>query len=161
MTALSAILVVFASIATPQETPQEKRKVPNDSIELTVIGCLKGRVLKTVDERKADVETGPYVGSRSFHLASKKQVTEEIKSQQGHLVEVTGIVKRSALDDKGIKVGRRHDRRRVTGRRHAIDAQPCRQRRRHGRVVSADAGGVVHAAVRGSGRGVSATAAEP
>ena len=32
-------------------------------------------------------------------------MTEEIKRQQGHLVEVTGLVKRSSLDDRGIKIG--------------------------------------------------------
>lgn len=105
MTQLSAMLVVLA-LAAPQEAPQEKPKVPKDSVELTVVGCLKGRVLKTVDERPADVESGPYVGARSFHLSSKKKVTDEIKRQQNHLVEVTGLVKRSSLDEKGIKVGR-------------------------------------------------------
>jgi len=105
MTPLAAMLVVLA-LAAPQEAPQEKPKVPKDSVELTVVGCLKGRVLKTIDERRADVESGPYVGARSFHLASKKKVTDEIKRQQGHLVEVTGLVKRSSLDEKGITVGR-------------------------------------------------------
>jgi hypothetical protein len=105
MTPPAALLVVLA-LAVPQETAQEKPKVPKDSVELTVVGCLKGRVLKTLDKRQTDVESGPYVGARSFHLASKKPVTDEIKRQQGHLVEVTGLVKRSALDDKGIKVGR-------------------------------------------------------
>jgi hypothetical protein len=105
MTPLAALLVTLSIVAL-QETPQEKPKVPKDSVELTVIGCLKGRVLKTVDDRRVDVESGPYVGARSFHLASKKPVTDEIKRQQGHLVEVTGLVKRSSLDDKGIKVGR-------------------------------------------------------
>ena len=89
MTPLAAMLVALA-LAAPQETPQEKPKVPKDSVELTVVGCLKGRVLKTVDQRQTDVESGPYVGARSFHLASKKPVTDELKKQQGHLVEVTG-----------------------------------------------------------------------
>lgn len=105
MTPLVALFVVLA-LASQKETPQEKPKVPKDSVELTVVGCLKGRVLKTVEQREADVASGPYVGSRSFHLASKKPVTEEIKRQQGHLVEVTGLVKRSSLDDKGVNVGR-------------------------------------------------------
>ena len=105
MTPLAAMLVALA-LAVPQETPQEKPKVPKDSVELTVVGCLKGRVLKTTGERKTDVESGPYVGERSFHLASKKPVTDEIKRQQGHLVEVTGLVKRSSLDEQGVKVGR-------------------------------------------------------
>ena len=104
MIPLAAMLVALA-LAAPQDTPQEKPKVPKDSVELTVIGCLKGRVLRTSNERQTDVESGPFVGARSFHLASKKEVTEEIKRQQGHLVLVTGLVKRSSLDDKGVKVG--------------------------------------------------------
>jgi hypothetical protein len=105
MTPLAALLVAL-TLLTPQEAAQEKPKVPKDSVELTVIGCLKGRVLKTVENRQADVESGPYVGSRSFHLASKKKVTDDIKRLQNNLVEVTGLVKRSSLDDKGVTTGR-------------------------------------------------------
>jgi hypothetical protein len=102
-----ALMVMLAlALAGPQEDRQDKPKVPKDSIELTVIGCLKGRILKTIDERQADVESGPYVGERTFRLAGKKDVMEEVKRHDGHLVEVMGIVKRSALDEKGIKVGR-------------------------------------------------------
>jgi hypothetical protein len=106
MTPLAAMLVVLALAAQQEAAPQEKPKVPKDSVELTVIGCLKGRVLRTTGERKTDVESGPYVGERSFHLVSKKKETDEIKRQQGHLVQVTGIVQRSSLDDKGVTVGR-------------------------------------------------------
>src|SRR5262245_44077457 len=106
MTPLIAAMLVVLALGAPQEAAQEKPKVPKDSLELTVIGCLKGRVLKVIDERQVAVESSPYVGGRSFHLASKKKVTDELKRQQGHLVEVTGLVKRSALDDKGMKVGR-------------------------------------------------------
>jgi hypothetical protein len=106
MTPLIALLAVV-SLALAQENKQElPKKVPEDSVELTVVGCLKGRVLKTLAERQVDVESGPYVGARSFHLASKKPVTDDIKRHQGRLVEVTGLVKRSALDEKGVKVGR-------------------------------------------------------
>lgn len=105
MTPLAALLVALA-LLLPQEAPQEKPKVPKDSVELTVIGCLKGRVLKTVENRQTDVESGPYVGVRSFHLASKKKVTDDIKRLQNNLVEVTGLVKRSSLDDKGVSSGR-------------------------------------------------------
>lgn len=102
---LLAIVVLAATSAASQDTPQEKRKVPKDSIELTVIGCLKGRVLRTVSRRGTDVESGPFVGERTFRLAGKKDVTELIKKEQNHLVEVTGIVKRSDLDDRGIQAG--------------------------------------------------------
>jgi hypothetical protein len=104
------VLVMAGLIAGPvsrQETGQEKPAVPKDSVELVVIGCLKGRVLKAVENRQADVENSPLAGGRSFRLAGKKDVMDEVKRQDGHLVEVSGLVKRSSLDDKGAQVGNR------------------------------------------------------
>jgi hypothetical protein len=100
------ILLLVMMFLAPQETTQEKPRVPKDSIELTVVGCLKGRALSTIENRQVDVESGPYVGARTFRLAGKRAVMDEVKRQDGHLVEVVGIVKRSDLDDKGVKIGR-------------------------------------------------------
>lgn len=104
------LLLVALLLAAPQDrtepAPQEKPRVPKDSIELTVIGCLKGRALTTVENRQADVESGPFVGARTFRLAGKKPVMDEVRRQDGHLVEVVGIVKRADLDAQGVKVGR-------------------------------------------------------
>lgn len=90
----------------PQEGSQEKPRVPKDSIEVVVVGCLTGRALKASDVRQVDTQSGPIVSGRTFRVAAKGEVMDEIKKQDGHLVEVVGIVKRSALDDKGIKVGK-------------------------------------------------------
>ncbi len=104
---LALTLILMAGVGAPQKTDQEgKPKIPKDSMQLTVIGCLKGRVLKASETRTRDVESSPYVGGRSFRLASKKPVTEDIKKHNGHLVEVTGIVKRSDLEPRGVRVGR-------------------------------------------------------
>lgn len=104
MTTLAAIFAV--ALTTAQVESQEKRRVPDDSVELTVVGCLNGRALKTVERRDVDVERGPYVGERTFRLAGKRDVMGEVKKRNRQLVEVIGIVKRSALDDKGISAGR-------------------------------------------------------
>jgi hypothetical protein len=100
------VTILVAALALAQDSPQEKPRVPEDSIELTVIGCLRGRVLKTIEKRQPDVESGPYVGERTFRLEGKRDVIKEVEKHDRHLVEVVGIVKRSALDDKGVKVGR-------------------------------------------------------
>ena len=101
-----AVVALFAlALASPQADPQEKPRVPDDSIELTVTGCLKGRVLTTVARRAAEPERGIYVGERSFRINAKKDVMDEVKKHNGHLVEVVGLIKRSALDDKGVKIG--------------------------------------------------------
>jgi hypothetical protein len=101
-----AVVVTLALGLMPVREAQEKPPVPKDSIELTVIGCLQGRILSTVATRGTDVETSPYVGERTFRLNGKKDVINEVKKRQHQLVEVVGLVKRSALDDKGIKSGR-------------------------------------------------------
>ena len=79
--------------------------MPDDSVELTVVGCLKGRAFTSVPQSEADVQRGPNVGKRTFRLAGKKDVMDEVKKLDRRLVEIVGIVKRSALDDKGVKVG--------------------------------------------------------
>ena len=100
------ILAALLTLAlTAQAEPQDKPKVPDDSVELTVVGCLKGRAFTSVPQREADVQRGPNVGKRTFRLAGKKDVMDEVKKLDRRLVEIVGIVKRSALDDKGVKVG--------------------------------------------------------
>ena len=99
------VITLLLALAIPQDAGQEKRRVPEDSVELTVIGCLKGRVLKTIDQRQTDVESSPYVGERTFRLAGKKDVIDLVKKYDRRLVEVVGIVRRADLDDKGITVG--------------------------------------------------------
>ena len=86
---------------------QERPRIPKDSVEIVVIGCLTGRALKTSDVKFVDTQSGPTVGSRTFRLAAKRDLMKEIKRENGHLVEVSGVVKRSALDEQGVKVGSR------------------------------------------------------
>ena len=101
------ILAVLLTLAlTTQAEPQDRPRVPEDSVELTVVGCLKGRAFTSVPQQEADVQRGPNVGRRTFRLAGKKDVMDEVKKLDRRLVEIVGIVKRSSLDDKGITAGR-------------------------------------------------------
>ena len=100
-----ALLVAFA-VAAPQDKQEERPKVPKDSVELVVSGCLKGRVLAVSDVRQEDVQAGVVVRARSFRLAGKKDIMKDVKSHDGHLVDVTGLVRKSALIEPGVKVGK-------------------------------------------------------
>lgn len=107
---LIVALVLALSGLVPQEgKPQEEkqeRKVPKDSVFLVVTGCLKGRVLAVSDVRQEDTQTGPIVKGKSFRLAGKKDVMNDVKEYDGHIVDVTGLVKKSALTESGMKVGK-------------------------------------------------------
>jgi hypothetical protein len=103
---MMTLAFLLALMASPQENKQEKPRVPKDSIELVVTGCLKGRVLAVSDVRQEDTQSGPIVKARSFRVAGKKDIMKDIKEHDGHLVDVTGIVKKSSLVEPGMKVGK-------------------------------------------------------
>ena len=104
------ILVLAALVGLAQDPDrskeQERPKVPKDSIELVLTGCLKGRILAVSAIRQPDAQSGPDIRARSFRLAGKKDVTKEIDKEDKHLVEVAGLVRRSALSEPGMRVGK-------------------------------------------------------
>ena len=101
------LALAFALSAAPQQTPQEERpKIPKDSAEVLVHGCLKGRVLAADQARKTDVESGPPLTKHTFRLAGKKDMMKAVKDADGQLVEITGLVKKTDLaSPPGLKIG--------------------------------------------------------
>jgi hypothetical protein len=102
----AALVIALALAGIAQETPQERPKVPKDSIRLVVVGCLKGRVLAVSDVRQEDTTEGPIVRAKSFRLTAKGDVMDDIKTNDKHVIEATGLVKKSALAEPGMKVGK-------------------------------------------------------
>jgi hypothetical protein len=100
-------LMMALALTAAQDNAQEKPRVPKDSLMLVVTGCLKGRVLAVSDVRQEDTQSGPIVRAKSFRVAAKGEVMDDIKSHDRHLVEVTGLVKKSALIEPGMKIGKR------------------------------------------------------
>ena len=103
---ITLALAIALSVLTPQEGQKERPRVPKDSVEVFVSGCLKGRVLAVSSARSEDTQTGPIVRAKTFRLQAKKDVMETIKEEDGHFVDVIGIVRKSALIEPGLKVGK-------------------------------------------------------
>src|SRR5437773_1523021 len=101
--AVAGILACFLA-AVPAAAQQETHpKVPKDSIYVTITGCLKGRVLKAADVRQEDTTSGVVVRQHSFRVAGKKDVMKAVKEEDGHRVELTGLIRKSALMEPGVK----------------------------------------------------------
>jgi hypothetical protein len=98
---LAAAPLVAAAAQQPQE---EKPKVPKDSILATIEGCLKGRVIRAYDVRQPDTTTGIEIRNHSFRVQGKKDVIEDVKKNDGQHVEITGIIKKSALIEPGVRL---------------------------------------------------------
>jgi hypothetical protein len=85
-------------------TAQQASKVPKDSVELVVTGCLKGRFLTTtrtprdVDGDELDVPVD------RFQVSGKKPILNEVKKHDREEVEIVGLVRKSDLREPGIRV---------------------------------------------------------
>ena len=80
------VLALLVGAATYQEAGQERPKVPDDSVELVLSGCLKGRVLAVSDTRQTDTQSGPIVRAKSFRLAGKGDLMKLVKKEDNHFV---------------------------------------------------------------------------
>lgn len=99
-----AIALVAVLSTAPLAGQQEERpKVPKDSVLVVVTGCLKGRVLRAADVRQPDTTSGLNIRNHSFRLAGKKDVMKAVKEDDGQRVEVTGLIKKSALIEPGMR----------------------------------------------------------
>ena len=96
-------ILPFVLAATPLFAQEERPKVPKDSYLVTVTGCLKGRVLKAADARHVDTTSGPVIRGTAFRLAGKKDVMKIVKEEDGRRVEITGLIRKSALMEPGVK----------------------------------------------------------
>jgi hypothetical protein len=110
MLARLALAVVLAAVPVAarqaQQDPQQEEKlpkVPKDSLLATIEGCLKGRVIRAYDVRQPDTTTGIEIRSKSFRVQGKKEILEDMKKNDGMHVEITGIIKKSALIEPGMK----------------------------------------------------------
>jgi hypothetical protein len=98
----AAFVVACGSVVFAQE-----REVPKDSTRVSVTGCTKGRTFIATPRSepepvRSDVEPG-----RRFRLSGPKQVLDEIRKQEGMLVEVTGLVRKSQLSPAaGVTLGK-------------------------------------------------------
>ena len=99
---LAAALMLLSTL--PAFAQQEVKKVPKDSVRVTVQGCLKGRVLAVSSSSEVDVkENGRDLSGRSFRLAGKKDVMSVVKREDGNTVRVTGLLRKMDLEPGGMR----------------------------------------------------------
>jgi hypothetical protein len=96
----AAILVVTSgSLASAQE-----RDVPKDSERLSLRGCARGRTFIVAPRSehepvRSDVEPG-----RRFRLSGPKKILDDIKAREVSMIEVTGLVRKSQVNEGGVAI---------------------------------------------------------
>lgn len=98
-----ACFLAAAPLAAGPLSQEERPKVPKDSLMVVITGCIKGRVIRAADVRQTDTTSGVTIRSTTFRLAGKKDMMKLVKEQDGQRAEVTGLIKKSALIEPGMK----------------------------------------------------------
>jgi hypothetical protein len=101
-TACLSIVVVCVSSALV--AAQERKPVPKDSVRVSIPGCTKGYVF-TAGPRTVD-EPGSFEIPEGMHLRmmGPKKLIAEIKTHEGSMVEITGLMRKGQYND-GISIG--------------------------------------------------------
>jgi hypothetical protein len=107
MTTLAVILLLAAfQEPQPQPQPQETKPVPKGSVEIVTTGCVTGKSFAAMGPREDGVRKGPDVRGRTFRLNGPKDVMKDVKRNDGHLVEVVGLVRSMDLaEPMGARIG--------------------------------------------------------
>ena len=100
----SAALALAAALSSIGVVAQEK-KVPKDSMRVTVRGCTKGAVFtagaRTEDQvGRADIPEGA-----RLRMNAPKKLLAEIKAHEGDMIQVTGLMKKGQYNETGVPIG--------------------------------------------------------
>jgi hypothetical protein len=95
---LLGAMVLGAAAAT---AAQEERKVPSDSMRVTIAGCARDRafIVDTPEGRESNKDG--IAPGRRFRLSGRRTVLDDIKRREGSMVEITGLVRKSDLSGPG------------------------------------------------------------
>src|SRR5882672_3950851 len=101
----TTVIIAAVAVLGGHLVAQEKKKVPKDSVRVSIPGCTKGYVFtagrRTVDEPgSVSVPEGMH-----FRMNAPKKTIAEIKAREGSMIEITGVTKRGQYKPDGIGIG--------------------------------------------------------
>jgi hypothetical protein len=96
--------LVLAGLLTSGAAAQQEKPVPKDSVRISIPGCTKGVVFTVMPSPEHESRSSVAPGRR-FRLAGKKELLKEIREREGSMIEVTGLILRSQVDQTGVSVG--------------------------------------------------------
>jgi hypothetical protein len=98
-------ILALLALALAAPLAAQEREVPKDSVRLSIPGCVEGRtfiVMRRERPEPVDAEVQP---GRRFRLNGKRDMLKEMQTQKATMIEVTGLVRRSQVTERGVRVG--------------------------------------------------------
>ena len=79
----------------------QERPVPSDSARVAIPGCAKGRAFVVTESPEHEPRQVDVAPGRRFRLNGTKEILADIKKHEGRLIEVTGLIRKNALQGPG------------------------------------------------------------
>lgn len=96
---LAGMLAAGTGVSLAQE-----REVPKDSSRVTLRGCAKGRAFVVGPRSEDQPGTLEIEPGRRLRLSGKGQVLDEIRKRERMMVEITGLIKKADVAQRGIAI---------------------------------------------------------
>jgi hypothetical protein len=101
------VITAFAivAISTVSVGAQEAKKVPKDSMRVTVPGCTKGYVFTAGPKKEDQVARNGVPEGIHLRMNGPKKIVNDIKAHEGSMIELTGLMKKGQYAGTGINIG--------------------------------------------------------
>ena len=100
--------IVFAAVIAALSAPlpaQESRPVPKDSMRVVVPGCARGSMF-TAGRRTVEAPGSLEISEgMRLRMNGPKQVMSEIKTHEGSMIEITGLMRKGQRRPDGVGIG--------------------------------------------------------
>ena len=102
---MKLLIVVAAALALSAPLVAQEKKIPKDSIRVTVPGCTKGQVFTAGP--KTEDQPGRLGVPEGIHLRMNgpKKLIAEIRAHEGQMVQITGLMKTGQYNQQGVSIG--------------------------------------------------------
>jgi hypothetical protein len=93
------VLLALGGLAAAQE-----QEVPKDSERISVPGCARGRTFIVGEREEHEPVRSNIAPSRRLRLSGPKKILDEIKLRERTMIEVTGLIRKSQVEEQGVSV---------------------------------------------------------
>ena len=99
-----AVIAVISAVSCGALLAQEAKKVPKDSVRVTVPGCTKGYIFTAGPKTEDQVGRSEIPEGMHLRMNGKKNLISEVRAHEGQMIQITGLMKKGQYNE-GINVG--------------------------------------------------------
>ena len=100
-----AVIAVISAVSSGVLAAQETKKVPKDSVRVTVPGCTRGYVFTAGPRTEDQVGRSEIPEGMHLRMNGKKDLISQIRAHEGQMIQITGLMKKGQYNTTGINVG--------------------------------------------------------